>query len=97
MVGGGVIGKVVGIAPIIMTEIGVIIAMSRVSILMWTQVGEDTTETIIGMGTGGTMNEFLTNAFNRTGKAGTMIDTGKGRHIGASRTINLDHNNRDRN
>jgi hypothetical protein len=49
------------------------------------------------MGTGGTMNGFLTNDFNRTGRAGKMIDVGKGEELGASRTINLDHNNRDRN
>jgi hypothetical protein len=49
------------------------------------------------MGTGGTMNEFLTNDFTRTGIAGIMIDIGKGEELGASRTIDLDHNNRDRN
>ena len=43
------------------------------------------------------MNESLTNAFNRTGIAGITIDIGKGKELGASRTINLDHNNRDRN
>ena len=59
MVGGGVHGKVVGIAHIIMTGVGVIITMSQVFILMLTQVGGDTTETIIGMDTAGTMNGFL--------------------------------------
>ena len=48
-------------------------------------------------GTGGTMNGSLINDFNRTGRAGKMIDVGKGEELGASRTINLDHNNRDRN
>ena len=43
------------------------------------------------------MNGFLTNDFNRTGKAGKMIDAGKGKEPGASRTINLDRNNSDRN
>ena len=43
------------------------------------------------------MNGFLTHGFNRTGRAGIMIDIGKGRELGASRTINLDHNNRSRN
>jgi hypothetical protein len=43
------------------------------------------------------MNGFLTNDFNRTGRAGIMIDIGKGKELGASRAINLDHNNRDRN
>ena len=53
-----------------------------------------TTGTIIGTGTGGIMNGFLTNNFNGTGRAGKMIDVGKGKELGASRTINLDHNNR---
>ena len=97
MVGGGVCGKVVGIAHIIITEAGVIITGFRVFILMWIQVGEDTTETVIGTGTGGTINEFLTNDFNGTGRAGKIIDVGKGRELGAFRTINLGHNNRDRN
>ena len=97
MVGGGVYGKVAGIAHIIITEAGAIITMFQVFILMSIQVGEDTTETIIGMGTGGTMNGFLTHDFNRTGRAGIMIDIGKGKELGASGAINLDHNNRDRN
>jgi hypothetical protein len=46
---------------------------------------------------GGTTNGFLTNDCNRTGRAGVMIDIGNGKGLGASRTINLDHNNRDRN
>jgi hypothetical protein len=43
------------------------------------------------------MNGFLTNDFKRTGRAGIIIDIGKGKELGASRDINLDHNNRDRN
>jgi hypothetical protein len=49
------------------------------------------------MGTDGTMNGFLTNDFNRTGKAGKMIGIGKGKELGVSRTISLDHNSRGRN
>ena len=41
------------------------------------------------------MNGFLTNDFNRTGRAGIIIDIGKGEEPGVSRAINLDHNNRD--
>ncbi len=43
------------------------------------------------------MNGFLTSDFNRTGIAGKMIGTGKSKEPGASRTINLGHNNRNRN
>ena len=52
---------------------------------------------MIGMGTRGAMNEFLTNGCDRTGIAGTMIDTGKGMELGASRTIDLDQRARERN
>jgi hypothetical protein len=52
---------------------------------------------MIGMDTDGTMNEFPAKEFDRTGIAGIMIDTGKGEELGASRTIILDHNKRDRN
>jgi hypothetical protein len=43
------------------------------------------------------MNGFLTDNVDRTGRAGIMIDIGKGKELGASRAINLDRNNRDRN
>jgi hypothetical protein len=43
------------------------------------------------------MNGFLTSDFNRTGRAGKVIDIGKSRELGASRAINLAHYNRDRN
>jgi hypothetical protein len=42
------------------------------------------------------MNGFPTNDFNKTGKAGKMIDVGKGKELGVSRTINLNHNSKDR-
>jgi hypothetical protein len=96
MAGGGVYGKVSGIAHLIMTGAGVIITLCQVFILMWTQVGEGTTGTIIGMGTGGTMSGFFTNNSSRTGRAGIMIDIGKSKELGASRAINLGRHNRDR-
>jgi hypothetical protein len=43
------------------------------------------------------MNGFLTDNVDRTGRAGMIIDIGKGEEPGASRAINLDRNNRDRN
>src|SRR4030042_6005678 len=97
MVGGGVRGKDVGIAHVIITGAGVIITMFQVFILIWTQVGEDTTETVIGTDIGGTINGFLTNDFNRTGAVGKRTDIGKGKELGVFRTINLDRHNRDRN
>jgi hypothetical protein len=43
------------------------------------------------------MNGFLTDDFDRTGRAGMIIDIGKGKEPGASRAINLDCTKRDRN
>ena len=43
------------------------------------------------------MSGFLTSDFNRIGRVGKTIDVGKGEELGASRTINLDHNNGDGN
>ena len=97
MVGGGVYGRAAGIAHITMTEAGVIISVFQVFILMWTLDGEGTTETMIGKGTDGTMNEFLTNDFNKTGRVGKIVDIGKGMELGASKTFTLGRNNRDRN
>jgi hypothetical protein len=42
------------------------------------------------------MSGFPTNGFNRTGRAGIMIDIGKGKEPGASRAISPDRHNRDR-
>ena len=82
MAGGGVHGKVVGIAHIIITGVGLIITMFQVFIMMWTQVGEDTTETVIGTATDGTTGGSLTNDFNGTGSAGKMTGIGKGKEPG---------------
>jgi hypothetical protein len=97
MAGGGVHGKVVGIARIIITGVGLIITLFPVFILMWTRVGEATTEIIIGTDTVGTMNGSLTDGFNRTGGAGMTIVIGKGEGPGVCRAISLDRNNRYRN
>jgi len=97
MGGGGVPGKGGGIAHGIITGAGGIMTVCPVFILMSTPGGEATTETIIGTGTGGTMNRFLTNDFNRTGRAGRKLDIGNGKERGTSRTINLDHNHSARN
>jgi hypothetical protein len=43
------------------------------------------------------MNGFLRDDFTRAGRAGVIIDTGKGEEPGGSRAINLDRNPRDRN
>jgi len=43
------------------------------------------------------MSGFLTGDFDRTGRAGIIIDIGKGKKPGASRNINVNRNDRDRN
>jgi len=97
MAGGGVRGKVVGIAHVIMTGAGLIIIEFQDFILMWTRAGEDSTETVFGTGTRGAMNGLLTTTFTGTGKPGIGIDIGKGEEPGASRAINPDRNERDGN
>jgi len=49
------------------------------------------------MGTSGIIYRFLTINFNRTGRAGKILDVGKGGELGASRATNLDHKYRNRN
>jgi hypothetical protein len=97
MAGGGVTGTVVGIAHIIMTGVGLIMRLFLFFILMSIRVGECTTGSIIGTDTRGTMNVFLNNDFNRTGRPGIMIDIGKGKEPGVSGAINPDRSNRYRN
>jgi hypothetical protein len=98
MVGGGVRGKVVGTARVIITGAGVIMTVFQLSISMSTRAGEDTTEIVDGTGTHGSMNGFLSGDFTRTGGAGTIIDTGQEKEPGVSTTIEIDHpTNRDRN
>jgi hypothetical protein len=80
-----------------MTVTGGIMTVFRASILMYIQGGDNTTETMIGMGTSGTMNGFLTNGFSRTGRAGMRINIGRSKKRGASRGIGLDRNSRNRN
>jgi hypothetical protein len=93
MAGGGVPGKVAGTARIITTGVGLITMLFHFFILMWIRVGEDTTESVAGMDTRGTMTGYLTGDFNRTGRAGAMIDIGKDKGPGASRAINPGRNN----
>jgi hypothetical protein len=97
MAGGGVFGRVVGIVHIIMTGVGFIMTESQAFILMYTRAGENSTDTITGTDARGTTKEFLTGDFTRTGRAGMMIDTGKGEGPGASRDTGLDRSPRDRN
>jgi hypothetical protein len=94
--GGGVHGKDAGIARCFIAAGGFIIRMFQVSILMWTRVGGQVTETATGMDTGGTMNGFLTSDFNKIGRTGKRIAIGNGRQTGVCGTIDPNRNSRDR-
>lgn len=59
---------------------------------MWTRDGEDITEIMIGMDTGGTMNRSLTGDSGRTGVTGMTIDIGKEKGPGASGNIDVRRN-----
>ena len=50
-----------------------------------------------GTGIDGTMSEFPTPVWNRTGEGGTRIGTGKDGRLGASTTMSLGRNERGRN
>ncbi len=50
-----------------------------------------------GMATPGTLRPFPTEGSSRTGAGGMTIGIGKGGGIGASRTMNLDQNEREMN
>jgi hypothetical protein len=95
MVGGGDFGKAGGITRFIMIELGVIMTMFQVFILMLIQVGEITTDAMIGMDIRGTMNGFLIGDFNRTGRVGIEINIGEVKKPGAFRATSLDYNKRD--
>jgi hypothetical protein len=95
MVGGGDFGKAGGITHFIMIEIGAIMTMFQVFILMLIQGGEITTDAMIGMDIRGSMNGFLINDFNRTGKVGIEINIGEVKKLGVLKATNLDYNKRD--
>jgi len=64
---------------------------------MWTRGGEDITEIVIGTGTAGIMNGFLTGDSSKTGRTGIIIDIGKGKEPGVCRAIDLGRNSSEGN
>ena len=87
MVGGIVRGKVGGIDHVIMTGVGFIIDIPQNFIMISTPGGGNTTEIVIGMGIGGSINGFLITIFKRVGKAGRIIAIGKEKKNGTSKDI----------
>jgi hypothetical protein len=79
-----------------MTEAGPTSITFRVSILMSTRAGEDTTATMTGTDTRGIMIGSPMDSFNRTGKAGMITDIGRSKGPGEFRAINPDRNGSSR-
>ena len=96
MVGGIVRGKAGGIDHVIMTGVGFIIDTPQNFIMISTCVGGNTTESVIGMGIGGSINGFLIRIFKRVGELGRIITIGKEKKNGTSKDITPLPHKRDR-
>ena len=96
MDGGGDHTGAAGIAHIIMIVVGVITVVCRVFIMMWTPIGEDIIQVVIGMDTLGIIAQFHIHNFNQIGKDGKITDIGKNNENGMFRVIQLNLKNRDR-
>jgi hypothetical protein len=94
--GGGVHGKDVGIAHVIMIGVGFIINTFLIFIMILILVGEDSTETAIGMGIDGTTDGSPTNSLNKTGEVGIAVDIGREIQDGTWKNINLFHDKDNR-
>ena len=96
MVGGGVRGKAGGIDHVIMIGVGFIIDISQNFIMISTSGGGNTTEIVIGMDIGGSINGFLITIFKKVGEAGRIIAIGKEKKNGTSKDITPLPHKRDR-
>jgi len=96
MAGGGDHTGAAGIAHVIMIVAGVITAGFRFFIMMWTHIGDDIIQIVIGMNVLGIIAQFRIRSFNQIGKDGKITDIGKNNENGMFRVIQLNHKNRDR-
>jgi len=85
-----------GIAHVIMIVAGVITAGFQFFIMMWTHIGEDIIQIVIGMDVLGIIAQFHIHNFNQIGKDGKITDIGKNNENGMFRVIQLNLKNRDR-
>jgi len=83
--GGGVRGKVAGIVPGTMTEVGRIIAVSRLFTGIFLHAGGMITGIICGGDRGGNINEYPIEICNGTGIPGKKTDIGKSKTPGEYR------------
>jgi hypothetical protein len=96
MAGGGDHTGAAGIAHVIMIVAGVITVGFQFFIMMWTHIGDDIIQIVIGMNILGIIAQFRIHSFNQTGKDGKITDIGKNNENGMFRVIQLNHKNRDR-
>ena len=96
MAGGGDPTGAAGIAHVIMIVAGVITAGFQFFIMMWTHIGEDIIQIVIGMDVLGIIAQFHIHNFNQIGKDGKITDIGKNNENGMFRVIQLNLKNRDR-
>jgi len=97
MAGGGDPTGAAGIAHVIMIVVGVITGVYRVFIMMWTHIGEDIIQIIIGMDIHGIIARFHIHNFNQIGEDGKITDIGRNKENGMFRLIQLTPNHRDSN
>jgi hypothetical protein len=97
MVGGGVRGKDVGIAHGTTTQVGPTIKGFPLFMQGYPQAGGMTTGIIVGEGIRGTINEYLINKFNKTGRAGKRTSIGRSNKLGVSKVCNPERGSRDNN
>jgi len=92
MAGGGVRGKVAGIAQGTTTLVGTTIEEPRVFIRMYRQAGEITTGIVVGTDISGTISEFLSASFNGTGEPGKITGIGSGKIPGVCKVQDTGRN-----
>jgi len=97
MAGGGDHTGAAGIDHVIMIVVGVITVVYRVFIMMWTPIGEDIIQVVIGMDILGIIAQFHIHNFNQIGEDGKITDIGRNKENGMFRAIQLNPNHRDSN
>jgi len=96
MAGGGDPTGAAGIVHVIMIVAGVITVGFLFFITMWTHIGDDIIQIVIGMNIPGIIAPFHTHNFNQIGKDGKITDIGKNKENGMFRVIQLNRKNSDR-
>jgi len=92
MAGGGVRGKVAGIALSTITQVGLTMGEPQIFIDRYRQAGGIITGIVVGMDTNGTISEFLSASFNGTGEPGKGTSIGNGIIPGECNARNIGRN-----